>query len=841
MAIPRHVTGTARSFISASTFMCINYTHENAGQSLVDELKKLHSKEASINTPKLKFPQLLKKSQQNEFRSEPLCTPSSPLAVGICANEMLRRWMAGKTRKNDPCKKHLGFSSPSEVSKEMPGIMSSEPLPLLTITDVEMERVGDVRRVSPTIGKAPVAMGIHVCGDGAARLPELLDMLCDQARNCPPQTVMREARAALFTAASQASFIGCVASSLASGYTNASVASSKKISVPDVNKIMLLSPFDCYVAGLCNIQRSFDPGPYSGTYGCRVDTGFTMHGLLAHNFRSDNRQHGNASLSESAADELALAFGESHWVVYEDPAGGKDGNRPTKYYTSSPIATRGIPHNFIPGIHSVLNDYCSFIETCRNLTGREHCDTVDNIMCLPFSPFTQALNPDVEPTADVSLRTCFRQQTETSVSTGRAYLPDATSEDTAIVKEPLFRRPCQVSSGDCPFATSYEAIDTFFNACNTLALLARAYAMQQHQQPTASQCVSHLHSAITNFVTGYSSVSSDLEGSWAADALVLINVLYPSNLAIGELALLNAVAKAPPACQQALAEGSAVTRIDNVADLDAVDIRLVKMFWGSFCRDDNACAWKWGLAPFLTLILNHNGSHDTTPETIAQFRICLENAVRAVWLVYSPDGVSPPPADHPAHDAASPMHVSRHHIDPVFVGNQDTGLVQRSCTVGMKQHSYRQVLAELLGSRINEVVCNVALNEGGMGLRVSSDPTILDEEGKERTDKSISPVQTEGDESAYGKRRDKLTGAIAQKYAWDCNALLCKPLFTAIEPPRNAEIRGRGEFGFSQFFQTENAKMAQEGQRMSSSFVTSKRMMREAANPSVANLVNSVL
>jgi len=231
MTIPRHVTGTARSFISACTFMCINHTHEQAGQSLVDELKKLHSKELSINAPKINLPHIIKKSQQSEFRSEPLCTPSSPLAVGICANEMLRRWMAGKTRKNDPCKKHLGFSSPSEVSKEMPGIMSSEPLPLLTITDIEMERVGEIRHVSPLIGKAPVAMGIHVCGDGAARLPELLDMLCNQTRHGSPQKVMQEARAALFTAASQASLIGCVASSLTSGYTNASVASSKKISV----------------------------------------------------------------------------------------------------------------------------------------------------------------------------------------------------------------------------------------------------------------------------------------------------------------------------------------------------------------------------------------------------------------------------------------------------------------------------------------------------------------------------------------------------------------------------------------------------------------------------------
>ena len=49
---------------------------------------------------------------------------------------------------------------------------------------------------------------------------------------------------------------------------------------------------DCYVAGLNNIQRSFDGSFYSGTYGCRVDTGFTMPGLYAHNLRSDKRQHG---------------------------------------------------------------------------------------------------------------------------------------------------------------------------------------------------------------------------------------------------------------------------------------------------------------------------------------------------------------------------------------------------------------------------------------------------------------------------------------------------------------------------------------------------------------------
>lgn len=62
--------------------------------------------------------------------------------------------------------------------------------------------------------------------------------------------------------------------------------------VADINKLLLLSPMDCYVAGLNNIQRSFDSTFYSGTYGCRVDTGFTMPGLYAHNLRSDKRQHG---------------------------------------------------------------------------------------------------------------------------------------------------------------------------------------------------------------------------------------------------------------------------------------------------------------------------------------------------------------------------------------------------------------------------------------------------------------------------------------------------------------------------------------------------------------------
>jgi len=156
-----------------------------------------------------------------------------------------------------------------------------------------------------------------------------------------------------------------------------------------------------------------------------------MPGLFAHNLRSDKRQHGNCCLSEEAANELSIACAENHWVVFPKP-----GESDSSYYTSTPAATHGIPHNYIPGVHSVLNNYCDFIKVARKMTGRETANTVDSIMCLPFSPWSQALRPDVEPTADASMRTNFREEMETTNMNGRAFLVDSTPEDYAIVKEP---------------------------------------------------------------------------------------------------------------------------------------------------------------------------------------------------------------------------------------------------------------------------------------------------------------------------------------------------------------------------------------------------------------------
>lgn len=121
-AMPTHATGTARSFVSLCTYIATNPTHQSASQAIVREADELHAYVSSAHLPKRElFPSVLGKSQNSRVRSEPICTPASGLAVGICANEALRRWMAHKSRKNDPCIKHLGSSCNSELQKDVPG------------------------------------------------------------------------------------------------------------------------------------------------------------------------------------------------------------------------------------------------------------------------------------------------------------------------------------------------------------------------------------------------------------------------------------------------------------------------------------------------------------------------------------------------------------------------------------------------------------------------------------------------------------------------------------------------------------------------------------------------
>ena len=60
--------------------------------------------------------------------------------------------------------------------------MSSEPLPMLIVTDFEVELTGP-----PRDGVAPAAMALHVCGDGATRVPEAVAAVQAQLSGDPAE------------------------------------------------------------------------------------------------------------------------------------------------------------------------------------------------------------------------------------------------------------------------------------------------------------------------------------------------------------------------------------------------------------------------------------------------------------------------------------------------------------------------------------------------------------------------------------------------------------------------------------------------------------------------------
>ena len=168
-------------------------------------------------------------------------------------------------------------------------------------------------------------------------------------------------------------------------------------------------------------------------------------------------------------------------------------------------------------------------------------------------------------------------------------------------------------------------------------------------------------------------------------------------------------------------------------------------------------------------------------------------------------------------------------IDPVFVGNEKRGIRQRGCLVGIKPHQLRQVCVEAMGAHLPDVVCQVSRNEGGLSLRVSSAADILDEKGQERSAKSISPVQTEADEPAFGGREDKLAGCVLQRKAWDENTEFLTAIFTAIREPLPKERRCRGELGA--IYQRQTAAIIRRRDQMGKvkEEADAKKVLEEAA------------
>ena len=820
--------GMTRSFVSMQISVPITPSMRQAAKVLSDEaitLFKKHSTTASrhqnqlgstcsisngsSNGAYIRPPTtIIGTSQADAKRVEPLCTPSSRLGIGLRLNELLRRWMITRTRKNGIAAVLCGLHSPDDVQKDLGLIMDSEPLPLGILVDFRTF-------VPPSVASAPnVATGpsepsefatigasLNICVEGAVRVPEIVQR-ADK---------LFERRALMLAASSQASYISDVGAALSAQWANCSSASSKKVSCADVNTMALLSIWDVFAGGLTNVHRNYTNTAYNGVYSSHIDTGITSPGLLAGYYRADKRQHGTVSLGQETTDKLCGVISENQFVPV-----GDDG------YAKAPIQTRGIPHGFVPGLHSVLNDYTDSIETYRAISGRAEDPTCDGLFALPFSAWTQALAPDVEATVDLTIKNAFRDPSNASLVSGRSYLPDTTSEDEAIFIEPLWRRPCQVCSLDNPFATSYSYADSMFNACNLISVMVIDISSRAPiALPTEEAQLKYFFEFVCNTVFVSTSEVPDASPSllWVCDFLVLVfGCIYPSSHAIDEEVVppeLSALAsRMATLCKKQERKGHEPVGAPFNTLLSEQSLAKVQKLWAPFSKRPAAtCAWRNGLQPLLLLLMKHKGSNAVPRDLTLSMRKAVDGVARSAWLVYSEDGKAPPAAPNPLSECPSPNHVQRTHLDPVFCAQgTDLEIEPRGCLVGLQPFQLRQIYILLMGSHLKNAKPQAVRNEGGLNLRLSSASDILKMDGKQRSEKAISPLQVEADSEAFGTREAKLYGCALQRSAWDRNALILSPLLSRLEPPQDRERRSRGEWGDAAWLSKQIQEEHQDGQ-----------------------------
>lgn len=277
-----------------------------------------------------------------------------------------------------------------------------------------------------------------------------------------------------------------------------------------------------------------------------------------------------------------------------------------------------------------------------------------------------------------------------------------------------------LSISDNPFATSYEHVDSFFNLANSIVLMSRIATMEdsrEAQKPTTQCFCDRIDRWVTQRGASQYVEEQCASAVICADALLMLNMMYPQTFGVGEDMILPCWAQAVPALHKKLQEqhDAGEEQVGAVFGDLGLDEKLVEQgraWWDAFVRDGSGVWCDGSLGELLEALDKHNGSHDVCRAKYAEVRDKLERSVQAAWLVASPDGIARPPADHPASEAAEPKKVRRPIIDPVFVGCEKRGVVQRGCLVGIKPHQLRQMCALAMGAALPGVCCQVSRNEG---------------------------------------------------------------------------------------------------------------------------------
>jgi hypothetical protein len=490
------------------------------------------------------------------------------------------------------------------------------------------------------------------------------------------------------------------------------------------------------------------------------------------------RHHGKLLVDQETADEYCEALATRHYMQVDN-----------EHYDAIPVEARGIPHLAIPGLHHYLSEYYTGMLTLRKHTHPERHDkhqypTVQSMACLPFTPFAQALAPGTTPELDPTRQFAFRNRADQMEMDGRCFMNDSTADDVALLREPLFPRVQITDASDNPFEMADDHIDTFFNAAATAAILIDVW-FGGDSGPDFGAVVK-----VAESYHGKRDACSGMEAM--ADLMVLFNAMYPTTFGVGKPHILKAYSDAPhkshKAAKYQMHSGQPVQGL-RITDMGLADKDVAEAQQYGECFFEMVFP---ELSPLIGALSKMDGRYDLDIDEVQRVASKLERAVRGAWFLASPDGETAPRRGHPLDGVASPARISSKHVAPRLVDRENpdgSWEKARGALVGVMPGGYRQLLSMLVASSTMPVSVQVYRNYGGLLLRPSAAPDILTKEGKQRSDKAISPLGVEGDQPAWGSREGKLRSCKRQRRAWKLNLSLIKDLCINVSKPVPADER----------------------------------------------------
>jgi len=774
-------TGIARSVLTFRVRMVTASDQIKRGSQLRAMLESEHRAHGHRGSPAHLYEVatcLASKNLESQI-TDPLATPGNNLALALQASETLAPLYKLRPRSGNPARVFLGVQVYPGEESDASVDLYNKPNAVLRLVDAAFEPLEEEKEpgeehharlpTRPDALHVRGALSFTVAGDSAVRVVEAAMALED----------FWQARALLLAAASTASFVEEQTNQMCAGALNVAIASAKRVTVPDNQKHLRLTPWQVFRVGHRSVKSSFETTAWAGAHpvGLELGSGGGL-GRQCSAETADRRNHGKMLMSQQVSDEYCAALADRMYVQVS----------PT-HYDRIPVATRGIPHHAIPGLHTFLSDVSTGLDAVREAMGIES-HTVDSLQCLPFGPYAESLAPNCGAD-DATAGARFRNRFDRLDSDGRSFLIDATVEDAAIFREPLVRRLQMIDPSDNPFASNAEQLSVLLNALSTIALLAKACFLQTDPE----EAVAQLWTALERFHAGEGAIPCQ-EYALAADTMALLSAaVYPVNLAVGE-----------PMVPEVYVAAHAQVRPRRRGEVHENGQSIDSELWESMTRDTES-SWP-ALEAVMVRLLRDDGRCDLTLEDLSEMKQLMDEVLQGAWRVASPDGVAPPPAPHPMSGAACPGEVTSEGLLPIFVdkynADDETWTIQRGAPIGCKPGGYRQLLALLIGSascKLQDLVkVQLWRNEGGLLLRPSSAPDILNAQSKPRSDKATSPCMIDGDSASFGTRDAKLRCCARQRKAWDENLRLLIPLCVNISPPaRDVVGAHRGELTTSRF------------------------------------------